>query len=167
MRPCPDGGIGRRARLRIWWSNPCGFESLSGQSLTINKLGRLIVTFGKLPGTKAGFGKLALTGDGRVVTGGEDGRVYCARLEGGEPVALAQHDEGVRQLALIGNGRLVSNGADAVLFVIDLSAAKRCRLFASDLGLTHIAHDPAGRVIVAGDASGSLHNLPIDDRDPS
>jgi hypothetical protein len=27
----PDGGIGRRARLRIWWSNPCGFESLSGQ----------------------------------------------------------------------------------------------------------------------------------------
>jgi hypothetical protein len=26
----PDGGIGRRARLRIWWSNPCGFESLSG-----------------------------------------------------------------------------------------------------------------------------------------
>ena len=27
----PDGEIGRRARLRIWWSNPWGFESLSGQ----------------------------------------------------------------------------------------------------------------------------------------
>lgn len=26
---CSGGGIGRRARLRIWWNNnPCGFESL-------------------------------------------------------------------------------------------------------------------------------------------
>jgi hypothetical protein len=93
-------------------------------------------------------------------------RVYCARLEGGEPVALAQHEGEVRRLALIGNGRLVSEGADAVLFVIDLSAAKRSRVLVSDLEVTRIAYDPAIRVIVAGDASGSLHILPTDDRDP-
>ena len=111
--------------------------------------------------------QLALTGDGRVVTGGRDGRVYCARLEGGEPVALAHHDGEVRHFVLTGDGRLVSSGADAALFVIDLSGAKRCRVFVSDLGLTRIAYDPAHRVIVAGDASGSLHILPIADADPS
>jgi hypothetical protein len=39
---CSGGGIGRRARLRIWWSNnPCGFESLpEHQSLILQLLGR-------------------------------------------------------------------------------------------------------------------------------
>jgi hypothetical protein len=27
--------------LRIWWSNPCGFESFSGQVMNINKLRKL------------------------------------------------------------------------------------------------------------------------------
>ena len=43
-----------------------------------------------------GLSQLALTGDGRVVSRGySDGRVFCARLDGGEPVLLAQHERGV------------------------------------------------------------------------
>src|SRR6476619_6495235 len=34
----PGGGIGRRARLRIWWSNPCGFESLSGHCCALEAI---------------------------------------------------------------------------------------------------------------------------------
>ena len=47
-----------------------------------------------------------------MVAGSEDGRVYCARLEGGEPVLLAQHDGEVQQLALTGDGRVVTGGRD-------------------------------------------------------
>ena len=54
-----------------------------------------------------GVEQLALTDDGRVVTGGWDGRVYCARLGGGEPVLLAQHEGGVEQLVLTGDGRVI------------------------------------------------------------
>jgi hypothetical protein len=39
----PGGGIGRRARLRIWWSNPCGFESLSGHCSVFLALRRVKV----------------------------------------------------------------------------------------------------------------------------
>ena len=43
------------------------------------------------PGTIMALIHSVLTGDGRVVTGGYDGRVYCARLEGGDPILLAHH----------------------------------------------------------------------------
>jgi hypothetical protein len=46
--------------------------------------------------------QLALTGDGRVVTGGEDGRVYLMRLGVEEPMSLAQLSGEVAQFVLTG-----------------------------------------------------------------
>jgi hypothetical protein len=36
----PDGEIGRRARLRIWYRKVCGFESLSGHLLPVPQMTR-------------------------------------------------------------------------------------------------------------------------------
>jgi hypothetical protein len=89
--------------------------------------------------------QLALTGDGRVVTGGWDGRVYCARLEGGAPVPLAQHDGEVRQLARIDDQRVVSAGTDGALLVTDLSVSRTDGVFVADVGFSAVRY---GRVSV-------------------
>ena len=47
------------------------------------------------------------------LSGGNDGRVYWARLDGGEPRLLAKHEgalSGVSQLALTSDGRVVPGG---------------------------------------------------------
>jgi len=88
--------------------------------------------------------------------------VQYTRLDGGKPLLLAQHEAEVSQLALTGDNAVLSSGRDGTLFVCDLAVAKRRRVFFCDLTPEPIAYDAAERVIVAGDASGNLHILPID-----
>ena len=55
---------------------------------------------------------LAALGDGRLASGGEDGKINLWPKEGtGEPVVLA-HGGGVCSLAVLGDGRLASGGSD-------------------------------------------------------
>ena len=60
--------------------------------------------------------QLALTGDGHVVTGGQDDRVLCARMEVAGAVVLLQHEGSVTQLELTGDGRVVTGGQDGRVF---------------------------------------------------
>jgi hypothetical protein len=108
-----------------------------------------------------GASHMQLVGDDRVVTGGRDGRVYCSPLDGSGPVLIAQHEGELHDLALIGDRQVVSAGEDALLFVSDLSASERRKLFVADLALTRTVYDVTSRILVAADAGGSVHVLPL------
>ena len=92
-----------------------------------------------------------------MVSSGYDGRVYCARLDGGEPLLLAQHEGDVRLLELTSAERALSIGSDAMLLVNDLSTPKRHpKVFASGVAITSIVYDDGRKVIVAGDSTGDV-----------
>jgi hypothetical protein len=76
-------------------------------------------------------------------------------------VLLAQHEGEIGQLALTGDGRVLSTGDDATLFATDLSVEKPCGIFIGNLTFKPLAYDVAHHVIVVGDASGSVHILPL------
>ena len=51
---------------------------------------------------------LALSPDGRIVTGSDDGRIYCTPLATGVPILLASHPKRVDQLMPTGDGRVLT-----------------------------------------------------------
>jgi hypothetical protein len=67
----------------------------------------------------------------------------------------------VKALLVADHGLVISSAEDGVLLVTDTSAPGPQRMFASDLTPAPIVYDQAHGVIVAGDASGGLHLLPL------
>ena len=71
---------------------------------------------------------LALTGDGRVVSGSDDGTVKVWDLNSGqEERTLSGHGGGVMALALTGDGRVVSGSYDGTVKVWDLNSGQEER----------------------------------------
>ena len=68
-----------------------------------------------------GVAAVAVLGDGRVVSGGDDGRppVWDPSRPGGGPLELGGHDGWVNAVAVLGDGRVVSGGDDGRLLVWD------------------------------------------------
>ena len=81
-----------------------------------------------LSGHGGGVNALALTGDGRVVSGSSDGTVKVWDLNSGqEERTLSGHGDGVNALALTGDGRVVSGSSDGTVKVWDLNSGQEQR----------------------------------------
>ncbi len=100
---------------------------------------------------------MALTGDGRVVSGSHDGTVKVWDLNSGqEQRTLSGHGDGVRGLALTGDGRVVSGSKDGTVKVWDLNSGQEQRtLSGHGGGVNALALTGDGRVI-SGSDDGTL-----------
>ena len=111
------------------------------------------------------------------MTGGGDGQVFCARLDGREPVLLARHeplaliDAGVKHLALTSDGRVVTGGADGRVYCARLEGgepvllARHEPLLQNDGGVMQLALTSDGRVVTGG-ADGRVSCAQLDGGEP-
>ena len=102
---------------------------------------------------------LALTGDGRVVSGSDDGTVTVWDLASGqEERTLSGHDGGVWALALTGDGRVVSGSDDGTVKVWDLNSGSCLAtvLLDSSARSLDVKVGADGITLVVGEASGAV-----------
>ena len=106
-----------------------------------------------LSGHGGGVNALALTGDGRVVSGSSDGTVKVWDLNSGqEERTLSGHGGGVKALALTGDGRVVSGSSDGTVKVWDLNSGQEERtLSGHGGGVRALALTGDGRVVSGSD----------------
>jgi WD40 repeat protein len=99
-------------------------------------------------------GAVAVLPDGRVVSGGHDGRVlvWDPSRPGSGPVELGHHDLQVLSVAVLPDGRVVSGGADGRVLVWDPSqpGTDPVRLGRHNGWVTALAGLPDGRVVSGG-----------------
>ena len=97
----------------------------------------------------------AVLADGRVVTGGDDGRVLVWDLAclGGIPAELGRHDRPVRAAAVLADGRVVTGGDDGRVLVWDLACLGGipAELGRHDRPVRAAAVLADGRVVTGGD----------------
>ena len=98
---------------------------------------------------------MAVLPDGRVVTGGDDGRVrvWDPATAGAAPLELGSHDGRVRAVAVLPDGRVVTGGDDGRVRVWDPAAAGAAplELDRHDGPVSAVAVLPDGRVVTGGD----------------
>ena len=106
-----------------------------------------------LSGHGRGVNALALTGDGRVVSGSDDGTVKVWDLNSGqEQRTLSGHGGRVRALALTGDGRVVSGSDDGTVKVWDLNSGQEQRTLSGHGGRVRaLALTGDGRVVSGSD----------------
>ncbi len=97
---------------------------------------------------------LAVSADGRVVTGGADGRVlvWDPDAPGSNPVELGRHVSLVAALAVSADGRVVTGGADERVLVWDLGVpgSNPVELGRHSAAVSALAVLPDGRVVTGG-----------------
>src|SRR5271157_3306255 len=110
-----------------------------------------------LSGHGSGVNALALTGDGRVVSGSYDGKVKVWDLASGqEQWTLSGHGGGVMALAMTGDGRVVSGSHDGTVKVWDLASGQEQRTLSGHGGrVMALAMTGDGRV-VSGSEDGTV-----------
>jgi WD40 repeat protein len=88
---------------------------------------------------------VAVLGDGRVVTGGDDGRVlvWDPAAPGVDPTELGRHDGLVEAVAVLGDGRVVTGGNDRRVLGLDPRPANDQPLQLT-CSVTTLATAPAG-----------------------
>jgi WD40 repeat protein len=110
------------------------------------------------PFAAAVHASVAALADGRVVTGGSDGRVlvWDPAVPGAGPAELGRHD-GVSAVAALADGRVVTGGSDGRVLVWDPAApgAGPAELGRYDGEVQAVAALPDGRV-VTGDNGGRM-----------
>src|SRR5208337_2852832 len=102
---------------------------------------------------------MALTGDGRVVTGSSDGTVKVWDLNSGqEQRTLSGHGSGVMALALTGDGRVVSGSLDGTVKVWDLNSGSCLATLLLDSSSRSLDAKVGsdGITLVVGEASGAV-----------
>ncbi|MGA2985685.1 MAG: NB-ARC domain-containing protein [Terriglobia bacterium] len=109
---------------------------------------------------------LAVTPDGkRAVSAPEDRTLRVWDLDSGKELQmLVGHSERVTAVAVTPDGRrAVSASRDRTLKLWDLSHGKVVATFTADAKLLACAVGPDGRVIIAGDESGRVHFLSLEE----
>jgi WD40 repeat protein len=101
---------------------------------------------------------VAVLPDGRVVSGGDDGRVrvWDPAAPGAVPVELGGHDGNVRAVAVLPDGRVVSGGDDGQMRVWDVARVSEIARAACSVTAIAVAHGPATdeRLLVAHEGQG-------------
>ena len=118
-----DGRWSSRLRLIRWHGEGVGPEQRAGAADAVGTW-------------RVGSMALALTGDGRVVSGSADGTVKVWDLNSGqEQRTLSGHGGGVMALALTGDGRVVSGSSDGTVKVWDLDSGQEQRTLSGHGGV--------------------------------
>ena len=98
---------------------------------------------------------VAVLADGRVVTGGDDGRVlvWDPADPGADPAELGRHDGQVRAVAVLPDGRVVTGGDDGRVLVWDPAdpGADPAELGREHGRVRAAAVLPDGRIVTGGD----------------
>ena len=100
------------------------------------------------------MGAVAVLPDGRVVTGGGDGRVlvWDPAEPGAGPVELGRHEDGVGAVAVLPDGRVITGGGDGRVLVWDPAepGTGPVELGGHEEGVGAVAVLPDGRVVTGG-----------------
>ena len=102
---------------------------------------------------------LAVTGDGRVVSGSHDGTVTVWDLNSGqEEHTLSGHGGGVNALAVTGNGRVVSGSYDRTVKLWDLNSGSCLATVPLDSSIPSldVKVGADGTTLVVGEGSGAV-----------
>ena len=94
---------------------------------------------------------VALASDGRVVTGGEDGRVFCVQLDGHERQPLVHHQGKVSHLVLIDDARcVVTAGSDGAVYRTQLEGGRPVPLMRHEGPVEQLRLTTDARVVSSG-----------------
>jgi WD40 repeat protein len=106
-----------------------------------------------------------VTADGtRVISGSLDKTVKVWNLETGEePLTLTGHSDWVRAVAVTADGtRVISGSLDKTVKVWNLETGEEIATFSGDSDFLSCAVTLNGLTIVAGDRSGMVHFLKLE-----
>jgi len=161
-----------RINIRAWVRGlavaPDGSYVLSASELRQIKLWNLIDgreerTF---RGHTARVNAVAITPNGRhAVSASDDRTLRIWNIDDGtQQSVLAGHNSGVTAVAITGDGqRVISASHDYTVRVWDLEAGKIITSFTGESPLLSCAVSPRGPTVVAGDHSGGVHFLRLED----
>ena len=110
-----------------------------------------------LSGHGGGVKAVAVTGDGRVVSGSFDGTLKVWDLNSGqEQRTLSGHGGGVRALALTGDGRVVSGSSGGTVKVWDLNSGHEERTLSGHDGVVNALASTGDARVVSGSEDGTV-----------
>jgi WD40 repeat protein len=120
-----------------------------------------------LRGHKTPITALALTQDGQYAVSASfwDGQIKIWQLNSYTEIdTLSSYNDFLTSVAITRDGRyLISTSKDTTLKVWNLSTRKEMARFTADNDLRCCAVSPNGQTIVAGETSGRLHFLRLED----
>ncbi len=120
-----------------------------------------------LEGHLSGVRAVALTGDGRIVSGANDNTIKVWDLQSPIVRTLTGHTGAVNAVALTWDGRIVSGSADCTIRVWELESGKRIHILVGHTGAVNAVALTRDGWIVSGSADSTLRFAHLPGQNPN